>query len=104
MRARAWTLLLAVVLGLALGFLGRGTGVEAFDVLSGLAWLAALAAAVGLLPWSRVLPPVPPMPGLFDRVHEGQRWCVHCGSPTAREGPCVVCKAAGPPAPTASKA
>ena len=102
MRARVWLLLGAVVLGLAFGFLGRHAGVDGFNVASGLAWLAALGLGAGLLPfWRRALPPVPPMPGLFDRVGEGQRWCVHCGSPTPREGPCQVCRAEGPHAPKA---
>lgn len=97
MRARVWLLAGAVVLGLALGFLGRGTGVEALDVAAGLAWSVALGLGVSLLPfWKRVLPPVPPMPGLFDRVQEQERWCVHCGSPTRQEGPCQVCRAEGP--------
>lgn len=97
MRSRVWLLLVAVVVGLACGFLGRATDAEAFNVAAGFAWLAALVLGVSLLPfWNRVLPPVPPMPGLFDAVPEGGRWCVHCGSPTQREGPCSVCGAAPP--------
>ncbi len=92
MRPRVWVLIVAVVLAIALGFTGRATDVRAFDVIAGLAWIVAIIVAVSLLPfWSRIIPKVEPMPGLFRRPGEGERWCVECGSPAARTAACEVC-------------
>lgn len=94
MRPRIWVILAAVVLALGFGFTGRATETSALDSLSGLAWLVAIIAAISLLPfWSKVLPKIEPMPGLFKRPAEGERWCVQCGSPTVKLAACHVCGA-----------
>lgn len=91
-RRRVVVMVVVFALALALGFTGRATDVEALDVLSGLFWIAGIVLALSLLPfWSRVLPRIEPMHGLFEPVDEGQRWCSRCGTPTAQHGPCHVC-------------
>lgn len=92
MRRRLWVLISTLVLAIALGFLGRASGAEAWHVLAGLAWVIALAVAISLLPWwGRVIPPVRPMPGLFAAPEDGERWCSICGTPAPAGAACTVC-------------
>ena len=91
-RRRAWIALGALALALLLGLLGRGLDVEPLSALSGLLWITALVLGVSLFSfWGRVLPDVAPMPGLFQPVPSGGRWCVHCGSSAQRAAACGVC-------------
>lgn len=106
MRTRAWIAIAAASLGLLLGIIGRSADVEALDLLSGLAWIAAIVLGVSLLPfWKGLLPEVAPMPGLFAHVPEGHRWCNRCGTPAPKRAACRVCghalpvKAPKPPKP-----
>ncbi len=94
MRPRIWVIIASVILALAFGFTGRTTDTGALDSLSGLAWLVAIVVALSLLPiWSRIIPTVEPMAGLFRRPVEGERWCTQCGSPTPQQQDCTVCGA-----------
>ncbi len=93
MRVRSWVLVVALVLALGLGFLGRGLESQGLETTAGFLWFLVIILAIAQLPfWRQVLPPLAPMPGLFAAPAEGQRWCTHCGSPTQQEGPCEVCK------------
>jgi hypothetical protein len=89
-------------LGILLGLLGRVLPAgDLWDLLGGLALLAAIVLGIGLLPfWARVLPPVQPFPGLFRAPRASERWCAHCGNPTLRKGACRSCGHA-PQAPAA---
>ena len=94
MRARIYAVVVAIILGLVFGFTGRATDLEVFNTFAGLAWLVAIVLGISLLPfWSKVIPTVEPMQGLFQRPAEGERWCVECGSTTARLAACHVCGA-----------
>lgn len=86
----AWGLL---ALGILLGLLGRVLPAgDVWNLLGGLALLAAIALGVSLLPfWGRVLPMLQPFPGLFRAPRPSERWCAHCGNPTARKGACKTC-------------
>lgn len=98
-RLRVWLLSGSIALALLFGFLGRGTDVEAFDILAGLLWMAAIGLGISLLPfWRRVLPPVPAMPGLFDSVPDQGRWCIACGNSTPKGIQCSICGADDPAA------
>ena len=73
-RARLVVLILALPLALALGFTARALDNEPLQAASGVAWVVAVVAAIMLLPWwSRIIPPVPAMPGLFAAVGPQQR-------------------------------
>lgn len=93
MRRRAWAAWALLALGILLGLLGRALpGREAWDLLGGLALLAALVLAVALLPfWGRVLPTLQPFPGLFRAPRPSERWCARCGHATPRKGACRTC-------------
>jgi hypothetical protein len=92
-RRRAWAAWALLALGIGLALLGRVLpGREAWELSGGLALLAALTLALGLLPfWSRALPALPPFPGLFRAPRAGERWCARCGGPTPRKGACRTC-------------
>lgn len=92
MRRRIRVLIGAAGTAIIMGFVGRASGAEAWHVLAGLAWVTAVVVAVSLLPWwGRVIPPVEPMPGLFPRPGDGERWCSTCGRPAPDAVPCPVC-------------
>ena len=93
MRRRAWAAWALLALGILLGVLGRALpGREVWDLLGGMALLAAIVLGIGLLPfWGRVLPTLQPFPGLFRPPRDSERWCPRCGNPTPRKGACRVC-------------
>ena len=93
MRRRAWAAWGALALGIVLGLLGRALpGASAWNLLAGIALLAAILLGLSLLPvWARLLPDLPPYPDLFAQPSARQRWCATCGHPTARAGPCSTC-------------
>jgi hypothetical protein len=80
-------------LGVLLGLLGRALPAsDIWNLLGGLALLAAIALGISLLPfWGRVLPTLQPFPGLFRAPRASERWCDRCGSPTPRKGACRTC-------------
>jgi hypothetical protein len=79
--------------GFALAVVGRFALPDVMDPLAGLFLVAAVAAALMLLPaWSRLRGPA--MPGLFERPRPGQRWCSVCGCP-APPGACPRCRTEG---------
>lgn len=91
----AWALL---ALGIGLGLLGRTLpGGEAWDLLGGLALLAAIGLGLSLLPfWGRLLPRLAPFPSLFRTPRATERWCTRCGNPTPAKGACRSCGHAPP--------
>lgn len=93
MRRRAWWAWGLLALGVLLGVLGRSLpGRGAWDLLGGLALLAAIVLGLTLLPfWGRLLPPLQPFPGLFRAPRASERWCGRCGNPTPRKGACRTC-------------
>lgn len=96
MRRRAWVAWTCLAAGIALGVLGRVLpGASTWNLLAGLAFLAAIALGLSLLPVARrVLPGLADFPDLFDRPNSRERWCATCGHPTLRNGPCATCGAA----------
>lgn len=93
MRRRAWAAWALLALGILLGLLGRiAPGGDAWNLLGGLALLAAVALGVSLLPaWGRVRPALQPFPGLFQAPRPHERWCAACGRPTPAKGACRTC-------------
>lgn len=93
MRQRAWLAIVLAIAGLGLAVAApHMPGSQGWNVLAGLLLVAAIVLGVSLLAvWRRVFPPLPPMEGLFETPRATQRWCTHCGHPTARRGPCQSC-------------
>ncbi len=101
MRRSLWWLIIAAVLAIFFGIVGRASGIGAFTSVSGLLWMVAIVAGIIAIPiWHRILPDVPAMEGLFKRPLSEERWCVGCGTPTVADQPCHICgKAPRPPKP-----
>lgn len=91
-RRRAWAAWGALALAVLLLALGNMAATKALNPVAALLVLAALGLFLSLHPvWARLLPPLPPMPGLSDRPSASQRWCVHCGRPAPRSTACASC-------------
>lgn len=72
MRTKAIVAWVLVALALVLGYIGRA-GADAFYLLSGFCFLAALGIAISFLPfWANLRDRVPKMPGLFPRAARGE--------------------------------
>lgn len=98
---RSWVALGLAIVALGLGFVDRAVDADLAS-WTGILWLAALILFVaGLSFWRRILPDVPAMPGLFQPLGPGQRWCARCGTPAEGRDPCGVCGHA--PKPPRSK-
>ncbi len=94
---RLWFALGAFALGLVAGSLGRSLDLPGLDLTAGVLFILAILFAILALPWWRQwLPPLEPMPGLFQRVPNGGRWCTRCGTPAPAKGACGVCGHAKP--------
>lgn len=90
-RGRSWVALALAVAALSLGFVDRAVDADLAS-WTGILWLVALALALsGLSFWKRLVPDVEPMPGLFQPVGAGERWCSRCGTPATGREPCGVC-------------
>lgn len=93
MRRRALAALALAAGGLLLAVLAPHLpGERGWNVLAGLLLVAAIVLGLSLLPfWRGLMPPLPPMEGLFTVPRGLERWCARCGNPTARRGPCREC-------------